>query len=127
MCPRAPKSQEFLLERLGDGKDKIAAILIMQSAEIDGDLSFSEVLLELVNSRRAIGRSGKIFENIGSLSSLNNLIMLRRLMMDLKPKRTLEVGLSFGGSCLVFTASHRDLGCDAARQHVALDPFQSTV
>ena len=58
---------------------------------------------------------------------MNNLIVLRGLMLELKPEHTLEVGLSFGGSCLVFTASHRDLGHAPAGQHVALDPFQKQV
>jgi hypothetical protein len=48
-------------------------------------------------------------------------------MLALNPERTLEVGLSFGGSCLALTATHRDLQHLPRRQHIALDPFQSTV
>ncbi|MFN3410424.1 MAG: class I SAM-dependent methyltransferase [Limisphaerales bacterium] len=84
-------------------------------------------LCDLLASRRAVGRSGKVFTGLGALSTVNNLITLRRLMLHLKPKRTLEVGLCFGGSCLVFTGCHRDLHAPPVRQHVALDPFQQTV
>ena len=38
-----------------------------------------------------------------------------------------EIGFSFGGSCLVFTASHRDLGRTPTRQHIAIDPFSDSV
>jgi cephalosporin hydroxylase len=81
----------------------------------------------LLAFRHAVGRSGKVFTGLGALSTVNNLITLRRLMLHLKPKRTLEVGLCFGGSCLVFTGSHRDLLAPPVRQHVALEPFQHTV
>ena len=37
-------------------------------------------------------------------------------MMEIKPKRTLEVGLASGGSALTLTASHRDLGSEPSRQ-----------
>jgi len=91
------------------------------------ELNFCPVLTELVQSRRAVGQQGKTFEGLGSLSSVNNLVTLRKLMMEFQSRRTLEIGLSFGGSALVFAASHHDLQRPAARQHVALDPFQKTV
>ena len=47
--------------------------------------------------------------------------------MRLKPQVTLEIGLSFGGSCLVFTASHRDLDREPKGQHIAIDPYESQV
>jgi predicted O-methyltransferase YrrM len=68
-----------------------------------------------------------VFRDLGALSTINNLHTLRQLMLELEPERTLEVGLSFGGSCLALAATHRDLGHSPGRQHVALDPFQSTV
>lgn len=90
-------------------------------------LQFCPVLAELVQSRRTIGTSGKVFNGIGALSSRNNLLTLRRLLLALKPERTLEIGLSFGGSALVFAASHKDLGRTPGRQHIALDPYQKAV
>lgn len=90
-------------------------------------LEFCPVLAELVRSQSVTGRSGKVFRELAALSAENNLIILRQLMLELKPARTLEIGLSFGGSCLVFTVTHRDLGHAPLRQHVALDPYQSKV
>ena len=89
--------------------------------------SFCPELQHLLSTRQMIGRSGKVFEEVPALSSINNLFTIRSLCLELKPKRTLEVGFCFGGSGLVFTTSHRDLGFAPQRQHMALDPFQSSV
>lgn len=90
------------------------------------NLEFCPVLVDMVRNRNAVGRSGKRFEEIGALSTQRNLWMLRSLQMELHPKRTLEIGLGFGGSCLVFTSTHRDLRGGAKKQHLALDPFQTS-
>jgi hypothetical protein len=74
--------------------------------------SFCPELQAMVSTHQAVGRTGKTFEELGALSSENNLITLRHLCMQLKPRLTLEVGLSFGGSCLVFVACRRDLAYD---------------
>jgi predicted O-methyltransferase YrrM len=88
------------------------------------DFRFCSALEEMIQTGAATGRSGKRFERIEALSSSNNLHTLRQLHLSLKPERTLEIGLSFGGSCLLFTASHREVSGCAERQHTALDPFQ---
>jgi cephalosporin hydroxylase len=93
----------------------------------EGDFAFCAVLSELMDKRSVQGRSGKLFEGLGALSTRNNLMTLRALHLALKPMRTLEIGLCFGGSCLVFTASYRDIGAIPAKQHVAIDPFQRKV
>jgi len=98
-----------------------------QAPRETGRFDFCPTLAEVMVTRRFKGRTGKSFDGMGALSSINNLIVLRNLCLDLKPRQTLEIGLSFGGSCLVFTASHRDLGHAPEPQHVALDPFQATV
>ncbi len=46
-------------------------------------------------------------------------------MMAEKFGRTMEIGLSFGGSALVCTATHRDLGRSPMKQHLAIDPYQT--
>ena len=53
-------------------------------------LSFCPELAQLVRSQRAVGRSGRPFEGLAALSTLNNLNVLRGLMHELKPARTLE-------------------------------------
>jgi hypothetical protein len=39
--------------------------------------------------------------------------------------RTLEIGLAFGASTLVFCAEHQKLGRDGTKQDTAIDPFQA--
>jgi predicted O-methyltransferase YrrM len=89
--------------------------------------SYCPALQELLDAGNLSGRSGKRFENLSALSTANNLIQIRNLMLRRNPSRTLEIGLSFGGSALAFAAAHRDLGHFPAGQHVALDPYQHTV
>jgi predicted O-methyltransferase YrrM len=91
------------------------------------DFSFCLKLEEMIRTGVAVGRSGKRFENIGALSTSNNLNVLRQLMLRYKPKRTLEIGLCFGGSCLLLAATHRELTGQASKQHTAVDPFQQQV
>ncbi len=87
-------------------------------------LNFCPQLQTYFLESKATGRSGKVFESLGSLSTINNLLILRRLMLEVKPERTLEVGLCFGASALAMAATHRDLGSVPSRQHIAVDPFQ---
>ena len=71
-----------------------------------------------------MGRLGKVFDEVGALSTTNNLITIRALMLELKPDSTLEIGLAFGGSTLTFGQSHKDLGREPSKQHTAIDPAQ---
>jgi predicted O-methyltransferase YrrM len=87
---------------------------------------FCPELETLLRSRRAVGTSGRVFENLIGTSTPNNLHVIRSLMRD-RPSRTLETGFAFGASCLTFTASHRENRSAPARQHVAIDPLQRTL
>lgn len=98
-----------------------------QNRDSDNDFQFCPVLAELVRSRRIVGKNGKIFEQLRALSSRNNLLTLRHLMLNLNPERTLEIGLGFGGSALMFASTHRDLHHSPRAQHTSVDPFQTTV
>jgi predicted O-methyltransferase YrrM len=90
------------------------------------ELAFCPTLVEMLESRVALGKSGKAFEN-ANVSTINNLLTLRRLMLESRPARTLEIGLCFGGSALVFAASHRDLNRGALSQHIVIDPYQESL
>jgi cephalosporin hydroxylase len=88
---------------------------------------FCPVLNELLQQEYTVGKNGKRFENLGALSSRNNLETIRRLMLHFAPSRTLEIGFAFGGSALVFCASHKELGHRPEHQHSVVDPYQTTV
>lgn len=89
------------------------------------DFSFCPTLAAMLETRTAIGESGKVFTHLGALSTVNNLKVLRRFMQSHKPTATLEVGLAFGGSCLAIAASHREYSA-GTKQHVAIDAYQPT-
>ncbi len=91
---------------------------------LGGEFTFCPALNEMLLAGKIVGRSGKQFGDIGALSSLNNLRILRELHLRFRPGRTLEIGLCFGGSGLLFTATHQELSGQPKRQHTALDPFQ---
>jgi predicted O-methyltransferase YrrM len=93
---------------------------------MSSSLDFCPVLSTLYRERRVVGRSGKVFEELGALSTVNNLLQIRTLMMEFAPERTLEIGMAFGGSALTFAASHRDLERSALRQHTAIDHAQNS-
>lgn len=85
---------------------------------------FCPTLENLYRTRQAVGRSGKPFNLTSGLSTENNLHVIRRLMLEIKPERTMEVGMACGGSALTFAASYRDLHQPPCQQHVAIDGFQ---
>ena len=87
------------------------------------DLTWCPTLEALYREGGAVDSEG-VRRQPGGLSTPNNLLIIRSLMMALKPKRTLEVGLAAGGSALTFAASHRDLGHLPSSQHTAIDPYQ---
>ena len=90
-------------------------------------LASCPVLAELLEQGRSLGRSGKVFDDLSALSTRSNVETLHSLMLHLEPTRTLEVGLAFGGSALSICTAHRDLGRPPTHQHVAIDPYQTTV
>lgn len=88
------------------------------------NIDFCPVLTEMLSTKRTVGRSGKAFDGLASNSTLNNLKFIQQTMRERKPARTLEIGLAFGASTLVFCAEHERLGHEAAKQHTAIDPMQ---
>lgn len=93
---------------------------------MSSNLDFCPALSSLYKERRVVGRSGKVFEELGALSTVNNLLHIRALMLELALERTLEIGMAFGGSALTFASSHRDLGRAPLRQHTAIDHAQNS-
>ena len=85
---------------------------------------FCPTLENLYRTREAVGRSGKPFHLTSGLSTVNNLLTIRQIMVEIRPERTMEIGMACGGSTLTFAATHRDLHNQPSRQHVAVDGFQ---
>jgi cephalosporin hydroxylase len=91
-----------------------------------GELSYCPALDQLYRTRFAIGRSGNEFRLTSGLSTRNNLRAIRRLMLETRPRRTLEIGMACGGSTLAFAATHREIQKTAGVCHTAIDAFQQT-
>jgi predicted O-methyltransferase YrrM len=89
-------------------------------------LDFCPELVRIYSAGYVVSPSGKRFDT-GGCSTVNNLLVLRNVFRSLRPRRTMEVGLAFGGSCLTFAALHQEAGAETRRQHVAIDPFQTSV
>lgn len=85
---------------------------------------FCPVLNEMLSTGRTVGRSGKQFTELASNSTLNNLRFIQQTMRERKPARTLEIGLAFGASTVLFCSEHHRLGHEASKQHTAIDPMQ---
>ena len=85
------------------------------------NLSFQPTLDEMLKT----GKAGTTSLPITGASTTNNLIVIRNLHMELRAENTLEVGLAYGASALVFAQTHKDLGNDIEGCHVAIDPFQA--
>src|SRR5947209_8725498 len=75
-------------------------------------------------TREAMGRSDKLFRLTSGLSTVNNLLTIRQIMLKIQPEQTMEVGMACGGSTLTFAALCCHLKHSPCRQHVALDGFQ---
>ena len=91
------------------------------------DIAYHDVcpaLADMLRTNKTVGRSGKIFEDLGSNSTLNNIKFIQRAMTERQPTRTLEVGLAFGASTLAFCFEHQRSGRAGQKQHVAIDPYQ---
>lgn len=91
---------------------------------LETELGFDPHLLTLYNSGMACGQSGKMIAASG-LSSVNNLISIRRIIQDRKPVKTLEIGLAYGGSAATIMRTLSEVHPDGAFHHTAIDPGQA--
>ncbi|MBJ7401774.1 MAG: class I SAM-dependent methyltransferase [Bradyrhizobium sp.] len=87
-------------------------------------MDFPPILQEMLSENQTIGRSGKIFRDLPSNSTVNNLKFIQQTMRERRPLRTLEIGLAFGASTLVFCTENKKLGHAGEKQHTAIDPYQ---
>ena len=80
-------------------------------------------LAALYESTVLVGRSGRSFR--AGFSTRNNIQSLWTLARSVRPERTLEIGMCFGGSSVLFAIYH-EMANHAGPCHTALDPFQSS-
>lgn len=97
----------------------------MSKTDTDRLLDLCPALQNLYRSNKIVGATGREFDG-AALSTVNNLIVLINYCQSARPTRTLEVGLSLGGSCLAFASYHKSNN-SGATSHTAIDPFQHTV
>lgn len=86
-------------------------------------LDFCPKLRKMMESGKSLDLSGNVVQ-IGGISTLNNIRIIRELILRGRPSRTLEIGLAFGGSALAFLATLKEVSVDGFH-HSAIDPFQS--
>lgn len=97
------------------------------NTEMYAKFEFCPQLKSLLEIKKITGKTGKNFDDIGAASTVNNLLALRVLCLEIKPKNTLEIGFAYGASCLAIASSYRDLNYLPSHQHTTIDPYQSTV
>jgi hypothetical protein len=56
---------------------------------------FCPVLTEMLQTRRAVGKTGRVYEGLPAISTINNLHAIHELMRETGALRTLEIGLIF--------------------------------
>lgn len=79
---------------------------------------------KLLSSSELTGKTGQQISTRG-FSTLNNLLVLSRLFSEIKPSRTLEVGMALGASATLFSSLHKNQNPQAIGVHHAIDPFQT--
>lgn len=92
----------------------------------DSNLDFCPRLKTIIKNGKTIDGDGNLIQ-IRGMSTINNLQLLRRLIIDLCPKKTLEIGLAFGGSALAILSTLQEVHTKKDFLHTAIDPYQSTV
>jgi cephalosporin hydroxylase len=98
----------------------------MMSVQQQTQPATQSMLRKLYSSLPIVGKSGKVFESRPALSTTRNLNEIVEILCRSRPENTLEVGMAFGGSSLIFA----DIGgtvCRGRYRHTAIDPYQSTV
>jgi predicted O-methyltransferase YrrM len=85
---------------------------------------FPPTLVEMLQTGKVIDRHGKI-RIADTISTQNNLHTIAALLQQKQPQKTLEIGLCYGASALLFTNWFRQQGKKPQQQHTAIDPFQA--
>jgi predicted O-methyltransferase YrrM len=79
----------------------------------------------LFKRRFFVDRSGTQHSIDNTSPQFEEAIFLAKLVVDLRPSATLEIGLALGVSSVAISSAKRQVGIDTP--HIALDPFQDTL
>ena len=86
---------------------------------------FCGTLQQLYDTNQAYTSEGLPIPATG-LSSENNLITIRNIVLESSPKQTMEIGLAYGGSALTILSTMAEIHPETdAFNHTAIDPGQS--
>lgn len=86
-------------------------------------LNFCPRLKQLLETGATLNARGQRVPIAGT-STLNNLRVIREILLEIKPRRTLETGMAYGASTLTILATLAETAGEDF-QHTAIDPFQS--
>lgn len=89
------------------------------------ELRFDSELFDLYTTEVALGRCGAKIPATG-LSSVNNLLTMRGIIQTYKPRKTLEIGLAYGGSALTILRTLSEICDHGSFHHTAIDPCQAS-
>jgi hypothetical protein len=85
---------------------------------------FSPTLKKMLSTGLTVRKDGEVVEVGGGASTLNNLRLIREILLDLKPTNTMEVGLAYGASALSILGTLKENKVEPFC-HTAIDPFQT--
>jgi predicted O-methyltransferase YrrM len=91
----------------------------------NSNLDFCPRLKNIIKTGQTIDADGNIIP-IRGMSTINNLQIIRGLILDSCPQKTLEIGLAFGGSALAILSTLQEVHTKKDFLHTAIDPYQST-
>lgn len=91
-----------------------------------------DAVISYLQYESLVGATQKKFTSLASRSTINNLLILQNLFLNLNPSYTLEIGMAHGFSSLLFTDLHYhrnslNLPDLSRQQHCVIDPFQEQV
>jgi predicted O-methyltransferase YrrM len=87
-------------------------------------LTFCPRLKTMIETGTTLDRNGEPVQ-IAGVSTLNNLRVIRELILRKRMSRTLEVGLAYGGSALVCLSTLKECAVGDFH-HTSIDPFENS-
>lgn len=87
--------------------------------------NYSSDLQRILRGEGVTLSDGRHIREFAGASTVNNLIVIREVMLRHKPRKTMEIGLAHGVSALSILSTLHEQHPGGDFQHTAIDPFQS--